>query len=149
MEEKNKIIKKSESTAAISTPIENLIHIIRGQQVMLGSDLAKLYGVETKRLKEQVKRNINRFPPDFLFELTKEEFQSLRSQFATSNQEIGRGGRRYLPYVFTESEVAKKLRQRILDIVIGTINSRDGGGTKYINWRDRDYLPIAIKSENY
>ena len=83
MEEKNKIIKKSESTAAISTPIENLIHIIRGQQVMLDSDLAKLYGVETKRLKEQVKRNINRFPSDFLFELTKEEFQSLRSQFAT------------------------------------------------------------------
>ena len=51
--------------------------------------------------------------------------------------------------LLTESEVAKKLRQRILDIVIGTINSRDGGGTKYINWRDRDYLPIAIKSENY
>ena len=67
-------------------PIESLIHVIRGQQVMLDSDLARLYGVETKRLKEQVKRNINRFPSDFMFELTKEEALSLRSQFATSNK---------------------------------------------------------------
>ena len=66
-------------------PIENLIHIIRGQQVMIDSDLARLYGVETKRLKEQVKRNINRFPSDFMFELTKEETVRLRSQFATSS----------------------------------------------------------------
>ena len=60
--------------------VENLIHIIRGQQVMIDSDLARLYGVETKRLKEQVKRNINRFPSDFMFELTKEETVSLRSR---------------------------------------------------------------------
>lgn len=56
-------------------PIESLIHVIRGQQVMIDSDLARLYGVETKRLKEQVRRNINRFPEDFMFELTKEELQ--------------------------------------------------------------------------
>ena len=87
-------------------PIENLIHIIRGQQVMIDSDLARLYGVETKRLKEQVKRNINRFPTDFMFELTKEEFESLRSQIATSNHDTRRGGNRYIPYVFTENGVA-------------------------------------------
>lgn len=87
-------------------PIENLIHIIRGQQVMIDSDLARLYGVETKRLKEQVKRNANRFPADFMFELTKEEFESLRSQFATSNHDTRRGGNRYIPYAFTENGVA-------------------------------------------
>ncbi len=67
--------------------IESLIHIIRGLQVMLDSDLAMLYGVETKRLNEQVKRNINRFPADFMFQLTKEETVSLRSQIATLNDE--------------------------------------------------------------
>ena len=91
---------------SILTPIENLIHIIRGQQVMIDSDLARLYGVETKRLKEQVKRNINRFPSDFMFELTKEETVSLRSQIATSNQEGGRGGNRYRAFAFTENGVA-------------------------------------------
>lgn len=87
-------------------PVENLIHIVRGQQVMIDSDLARLYGVETKRLKEQVKRNINRFPTDFMFELTKDEAISLRSQFATSNQDGGRGGNRYVPFAFTENGVA-------------------------------------------
>ena len=67
-------------------PIENLIHIIRGQQVMLDSDLARLYGVETKYLKRAVKANIKRFPSDFMFELDPAEFNSLRSQFATSNR---------------------------------------------------------------
>ena len=66
-------------------PVENLIHIIRGQQVMIDSDLARLYGVETKRLNEQVKRNIDRFPEDFMFQLTKSESEDLRSKFATSN----------------------------------------------------------------
>ncbi len=84
-------------------PIENLIHVVRGQQVMIDSDLARLYGVETKRLKEQVRRNINRFPEDFMFELTKEE--CLRSQIATLN--AGRGKHlKYLPFAFTEQGVA-------------------------------------------
>lgn len=84
-------------------PIENLIHVIRGQQVMIDSDLARLYGVETKRLKEQVRRNINRFPKDFMFELTKEECS--RSQIATLN--IARGKNiKYLPFAFTENGVA-------------------------------------------
>ena len=83
--------------------IQQKIYIIRGEQVMLDHDLAELYGMETKRLKEAVKRNINRFPADFMFQLTKEEFESLRSQFATSNK---RGGTRYLPFAFTEQGVA-------------------------------------------
>ena len=87
-------------------PIESLIHVIRGQQVMLDSDLARLYGVETKRLKEQVKRNINRFPSDFMFELTQNETISLRSQIATSNKNGARGGNRYSPFAFTENGVA-------------------------------------------
>ena len=83
--------------------IEPLIKVIRGQQVMLDKDLAMLYGVETKRLNEQVKRNIKRFPEDFMFQLTKEE--CLRSQFATLNE--GRGQHlKYMPYVFTENGVA-------------------------------------------
>ncbi|MCD6161683.1 MAG: ORF6N domain-containing protein [candidate division Zixibacteria bacterium] len=76
------------------------IYNIRGHRVMLDSDLAELYGVPTKRLNEQVKRNLQRFPSDFMFKLTAEETASLRSQFETSKS--GRGGRRYLPYVFNE-----------------------------------------------
>ena len=83
--------------------IESLIKVIRGQQVMLDRDLAALYGVETKRLNEQVKRNIKRFPEDFMFQLTREE--CLRSQIATLNE--GRGQHlKYMPYVFTENGVA-------------------------------------------
>lgn len=80
--------------------IERRIFILRGQRVMLDSDLADLYGVSTKRLNEQVRRNLRRFPPDFMFQLSAEEANTLRSQIATSN--IGRGGRRYSPYAFTE-----------------------------------------------
>lgn len=82
--------------------IESSILLIRGQKVMLDSDLAVLYGVTTKRLNEQVRRNLRRFPSDFMFQLASEEAVSLRSQFAASK----RGGRRYLPYVFTEQGVA-------------------------------------------
>lgn len=84
--------------------IEKRILVIRGRQVMLDEDLADLYGVETKRLIEQVRRNADRFPTDFAFQLTKGEAAALRSQNATSN--AGRGGRRYAPYVFTEQGVA-------------------------------------------
>jgi ORF6N domain len=78
------------------------IHKIRGEKVMLDVDLALLYGVETKVLKQAVKRNIARFPSDFMFELTKEEFDNLRSQIVTSSW----GGLRYLPFAFTEQGVA-------------------------------------------
>jgi len=82
--------------------VEKKLFVIRGLNVMLDRDLAELYGVPTKRLTEQVKRNTKRFPADFMFQLTKEEFKILRSYFATSRW----GGRRYLPYVFTEQGVA-------------------------------------------
>ena len=84
--------------------VKNLIYEIRGFNVMLDSDLADLYEVPTKRLNEAVKRNIARFPKHYMFQLTNEEYQSLRSQIATSNKK--RGGRRYMPYVFTEQGVA-------------------------------------------
>lgn len=93
--------------------LSDRIHLVRGQRVMLDSDLAELYGVTTKRFNEQVKRNLERFPADFMFQLTEEEGESLRSQIATLNTDDSlrsqiatskpnRGGRRYLPYVFTE-----------------------------------------------
>jgi hypothetical protein len=78
------------------------IVILRAHRVTLDSDLAALYGVETRRLNEQVRRNLSRFPPDFAFQLTREEFRPLISQIATSNVRRGRSGRRKLPYAFTE-----------------------------------------------
>jgi hypothetical protein len=81
--------------------IDNKIYTIRGIQVMIDKDLSELYGVETRRIIEQVKRNINRFPIDFMFQLSKEEFENLISQNATSSW----GGTRKLPYVFTEQGV--------------------------------------------
>ena len=80
--------------------IERAIILVRGEKVMLDSDLAEIYGVETKALNQAVKRNASRFPVDFVFQLTAKEAESLRSQIVTSND--GRGGRRYLPYAFTE-----------------------------------------------
>ena len=82
--------------------IKSSILEIRGKKVILDFELAKLYQTETKRLKESVRRNIRRFPSDFMFELTAEEWENLRSQFATSSW----GGKRYLPFAFTEQGVA-------------------------------------------
>lgn len=86
------------------TEIKNLIYTVRGKQVMLDSDLSSLYQVETKNLNKAVKRNIERFPFSFCFQLTEEEAHNLRFQFGTSS--LSYGGRRYLPYVFTEQGVA-------------------------------------------
>lgn len=108
--------------------VKNLIYVVRSQQVMLDSDLALLYNVETKVFNQAVKRNENRFPERFRFQLTSEEFERLRSQNVTSN---GRGGRRYLPYVFTEqgiamlstvlrSDVAVETSIRIMDAFVET-----------------------------
>ena len=82
--------------------IERKIYLIRGHKVMLDKDLAELYEVETKALNRAVKRNTDRFPDDFMFQLTKEEFENLRCRFGTSSW----GGQRYLPYAFTENGVA-------------------------------------------
>jgi DNA-binding PadR family transcriptional regulator len=84
--------------------IKQRIFIIRGKKVMIDKDLAEIYGVPTMRLNEQVKRNIKRFPNDFMFQLSDDEFESLISQIAISKQ--GRGGRRKIPYAFTEQGVA-------------------------------------------
>jgi len=84
--------------------IQQCIYLIRKQKVMLDKDLAALYEVTTKRLNEQVQRNIERFPLDFMFQLSNAEVECLRSQIATSKK--GRGGRRYRPYAFTEQGVA-------------------------------------------
>jgi hypothetical protein len=95
--------------------VHNKIYEIRGIKVMLDFDLAGLYDVETKVLNQSVKRNIKRFPPDFMFQLTKDEFESLKSQFVTSNKlnslhietsSEKRGGNRRLPYAFTEQGLA-------------------------------------------
>lgn len=89
--------------SALQPHIESRILLLRKQRVMLDADLAALYGVETKVLVQAVKRNLGRFPADFMFQLTAEEWSALRSQSVTSN---GRGGRRYAPYAFTEQGVA-------------------------------------------
>jgi len=121
--------KKKLTTTSLSVSvqlIERRIYLIRGQKVMLDFDLAELYGESTKRLNQQVTRNKKRFPEDFMFRLTKEETEILRSQFVISNPNLrlqfatsrsdlrsqfatsssGHGGRRYLPYAFTEQGVA-------------------------------------------
>lgn len=108
-----------------SETIINKIYVFRDQKVMLDKDLAELYNVETKRLNEQVRRNINRFPKSFMFQLTKTEWSNLKSQFATSSW----GGRRSEPFVFTEhgilmlssvlnSEIAIKMSVQIIETFV-------------------------------
>lgn len=94
---------KDKGTHIPSSVVMNKIFMIQGQKVMLDIDLAELYRVETKHLNQSVRRNKDRFPVDFMFQLTKKEWQSLRSQFVTSND--ARGGRRYAPFAFTEHGV--------------------------------------------
>jgi len=97
----NKMAEESKLISVADDQIISKIYLIRSQKVMLDKDLAELYGVETKRLKEAVKRNLFRFPEDFMFELTNDEYSNLRSQFATSSW----GGSRYAPMAFTEHGV--------------------------------------------
>ncbi len=92
------------NTPIIDTIITSKIHVIREQKVMIDRDLAELYGVETKVLKQAVRRNIERFPKDFMFKLTKEELENWRSQIVTSNSE--KMGLRHAPFAFTEQGVA-------------------------------------------
>ena len=132
MAKKNEIVKVDTATIQPLENIENLIHVIRGKQVMLDRDLARLYGVETFRLNEQVKRNLERFPEDFMFQLSKEEWKEISSQIAitsadgkvlrsqiasiktegevlsSQNASIDMRGRhvKYMPYAFTESGIA-------------------------------------------
>lgn len=142
--------QKKETAVAHLIPaerIETKILLIRGQKVMLDEDLSELYGVETKQLTRQVRRNMERFPEDFMFRLTKEEF--LRCQFGTSK----RGGRRYLPYAFTEqgvamlSSVLNSKRAILVNVQImrtftklrGMLLAHDEGLRKKIEARERKY----------
>ena len=115
MAKKNEIAKADSAHLQPLENIENLIHVIRSKQVMLDRDLARLYGVEARALNQAVQRNIERFPEDFMFQLSKEEFENLRSQIVTSSEEeilksqnviSSWGGIRKWPYVFTENGVA-------------------------------------------
>jgi phage regulator Rha-like protein len=101
---KRRIATPAEHRPMPAQLIERRIYVIRAQKIMLDTDLAELYRVETKALNRAVKRNLTRFPGDFMFQLTASESDSLRCQFGTSN--VGRGGRRYLAYGFTEHGVA-------------------------------------------
>ncbi len=110
MEEKDNKLPLNEESTIIKYEIENiknLIYTIRGKQVMLDSDVAKLYNCETKYINRVVKRNIERFPEEFCFQIEQKEFQNLRCQFVTSSfEKQNYGGRRYMPYVFTEQGIA-------------------------------------------
>jgi len=103
--EENSIIIQNEVS---NEEIKNLIYTIRGKQVMLDSDVAMLYHYTTKNINKAVKRNIDRFPEDFCFQLTENEFQDLRFQFGTLNRKVNNGDvtRKYLPYVFTEQGIS-------------------------------------------
>ena len=98
------MMKRAELLQIPTELVMNKIYVIRNQKVMLDRDLAELYGLETKRLKEAVKRNLGRFPEDFMFQLTEVELNNWRTQFATSNSD--KKGLRYLPFAFTEQGVA-------------------------------------------
>ena len=119
MAKKTEIVKATSASLQPLESIENLIHVIRGKQVMLDRDLARLYGVETRVLNQAVQRNIERFPDDFMFKLSKEEAESSRSQFVMLNEEdelsrsqnatlkVKQGQNiKYLPNAFTENGIA-------------------------------------------
>ena len=140
----------------VENKIKNIIHNIRGRQVMLDSDLAKLYDVETKYLKRQVKRNIERFPQDFMFQLNNIEYDLLRCQIVTSKK----GGIRYMPFVFTEQGVAmlsgvlgnKKAIEVNIQIMRTFISmrkflSKNGDIFQRLNEHDKKFLEYNDKFE--
>jgi len=114
--ETNIIVQNQAKENVVELSIIQNIHEIRGYKVMLDFDLAARYGVETKNLNLAVKRNIRRFPPDFMFQLSQEEWNTLRLQFETSK----RGGRRYMPYAFTEQGIAMLSGLLNSDVAIDT-----------------------------
>ena len=131
--------------------IQNRIYTIRGIQVMLDNDIAEFYGVETKRLNEQVKRNIGRFPKAFMFQLSETDLNDLKSQFATSSW----GGRRKIPYAFTEqgvamlsavlgSEAAVKVSVQIMSAFVASLKNL---GKKWFAFSMFDKEAISILSK--
>ena len=119
----------NEITTREDISIEDMIYEVRGRKVMIDSDVAKLFGYQTKELNRTVKNNINRFPENYCFRLTEEEYKNLRCKFFTSSLESNYGGRRYLPYAFSEhgitmlagllkSDIAVSASIRIVDAFI-------------------------------
>lgn len=107
MDNEELVVQKSSLEEYQTEDIKNLIYTIRAKQVMLDSDVARLYQYETKNINKAMKRNIERFPEDFCFQLTKKEIENLRFQFGTSSLEKENyGGRRYLPYAYTEQGIS-------------------------------------------
>ena len=117
--------------------IQNLIYNIRGYKIMLDSDLAMLYEVETKVLNQAVKRNIKRFPEHYMFQLTKEEWQNLRSQFVTFSKDI----RKYTPYAFTEQGI-----YMLMTVLKGELATKQSIALIRIFKRMKDYI---IERNNY
>jgi len=162
MKLKAKLEGSMENTTELMTVdnICNRVYVIRGQQVMLDYDLAEIYGYEVKRLNEQVKRNINRFPEDFMFQLTKEEIseeclksqiatlngtENLKSQFATSSW----GGKRKLPYAFTEQLLSQK--KDGVEVILFTENGHGRKGfltSEVVNDFINQYPPLRIKENS-
>lgn len=158
--------KAENSIIIVDEVVMNKIYMVRGQKVMLDRDLAELYQIDTKVLKQSVKRNIDRFPDDFMFEMTERELNNWRSQFVTSNSD--KMGLRYMPFVFTEQGVAMlssvlnspkaiqvniqiiriftRIRQMLLDnteirLAIEKLEKKTDNNTKNI---EVVFLPIAI-----
>lgn len=138
--------KASKSIVLADEVIINKIYMMRGKKIMLDRDLAELYGVETKQLKRQVRRNIDRFPEDFMFELNEEEFRNWRGQFGTSNTS-DKMGLRYAPYAFTEqgvamlssvlnSKIAIEVNIRIIRIFTKLREMMLPIKTFYLNWKN-------------
>ena len=137
--------------------IKNLIYTIRGKQVMLDSDVAMLYHYTTKNINKAVKRNIDRFPEDFCFQLTESEFQDLRFQFGTLNRKVNNGDvtRKYLPYVFTEqgismlSGVLKMLTKKNKNVEVVILTSEKGNIQKIdIRKFNKEYPILKVAKTN-
>ena len=150
---------KEVTMPAETVKIQNLIYVIRGKQVMIDSDLAALYQVETRRLNEAVKRNSSRFPERFCFQLTKEEYENLKSQSATSSlDENTHGGRRKLPFAFTEqgiamlssvlrSEVAVQASIRIMDTFVEMRKYMSNASLLYEKMNAMEIRQIAMEEK--
>ena len=134
MAKKNDIARVGEATIQPVEKIERLIITVRGKQVILDRDLARLYGVETKRLNEQVRRNIERFPEDFMFQLSKEEFENWKSQIATSSAEENMSTQNATTSNENlKSQIATSSENEILKSQIATSNSIKMGARKLPN----------------
>ena len=134
--------------------IQNMIYTFRGRQVMIDRDLAYLYNVETKVLNQAVKRNLNRFPEYFRFQLMEEEYENLRSQFVTSSEDNTHGGRRYMQYVFTEQGIAMLSAVLKSDVAVEVSIKSINNFVEMRNFLlykeiEKNPIPVGLFSQNY